>query len=54
MAEARMEAAMLPSDAWLERQVTWHDVLSSFMLAAVVFAGLFLVTLVSTGLQALN
>lgn len=45
---------MSTSDSWLERQVTWHDVLSNFILAMAVFAGLFVVSLVSSGLQALS
>jgi len=40
---------MTPNDFWLERQVTWQDVLSNVILALAVCGGLLVVSLVAQG-----
>ena len=42
------------TDSWLERQVTWDDVFSNFILALAALAGLFVVSVLATGFPGLG
>jgi hypothetical protein len=50
--EREMEAVM--TDFWLDRQVTWQDVVSNFILALATLAGLFVVSVLTSGLPVLG